>query len=371
MSKRKRTCEEELDRLRKKMRKLERKMCAEDANGDQCPPVDDDENTVTPTVGPSDWLSKVADEPESVVGISEILIPPYDEHVETIPADDMPVEAQTLSQENRNNKELDTDVLEILGEDPSHTQNVGNNIRSELVYRLTHIATEGLNTESRKELIKKYPIPANCLCIGAPKLNPEIRVAIPENSIKRDKGIVSKQTQMTSAIACLGEIISNELNSKDKDKERLVKLMDLSRLLCDIQHADSVTRKNFILFSLKREEHLINTKIDSLLFGEELAEILKTAKLINKSGTELKADPPTKNLPKRSKIPLQNHLNRKAPGSAYRQPGPSQRSYEPAGRRLPPPPPLARSSRQWPRQQQHHPPPPPPPPPPAAGRHHY
>ncbi|CAH0406980.1 unnamed protein product [Chilo suppressalis] len=196
--------------------------------------------SVTPTIGPSDWLSEVADEPESVVCISEILIPPYDEYVETIPVDDMSVVAQTLSHENRNNKELDTDVLEILGEDPSHTQNVGNNIRPEL--------------------------------------------------------------------------------------------------------------------------------IDSLLFGEELAGILKTAKLINKSGTELKADPPTKNLPKRSKIPLQNHLNRKAPGSAYRLPGPSQRSYEPAGRRLLPPPPLARSSRQWPRQQQHHLPPPPPPPPPAAGR---
>ncbi|CAG9787030.1 unnamed protein product [Diatraea saccharalis] len=105
--------------------------------------------------------------------------------------------------------------------------------------------------------------------------------------------------------------------------------MDRSRLLCDIQHSDSVTRRNFIMFSLK--------KIDSFLFGETLTETLMTAKSINKSGIELKADPSTKNISKRQKISNQNQLNGKAPGPAYRQPGPSQRSREPAfPRRLPP-----------------------------------
>ncbi|XP_028162005.1 uncharacterized protein LOC114353990 [Ostrinia furnacalis] len=129
--------------------------------------------------------------------------------------------------------------------------------------------------------------------------------------------------------------------------------MDLGRLICDVQHADSVTRKNFILFSLKKDmsEHLSNTKIDGFLFGETLADTLKTAKSINKSGVELKADQNTNNSAKRSKLPNQKNLNRKAPGTAYRQPGPQQRSREPAARARAAPPPPAHSSRTWPRQQ--------------------
>ncbi|KAL0830467.1 hypothetical protein ABMA28_002632 [Loxostege sticticalis] len=119
--------------------------------------------------------------------------------------------------------------------------------------------------------------------------------------------------------------------------------MDLGRLLCDVQHADSVTRRNFILFSLKKEmsEHLSSTKIDFFLFGESLAETLKAAKSIYKN------------------------LNRKAPGPSYRQSGHIQRSREPAPRARAAPLPLAHSSRPWPRQQ------PPPPPPPAQARRRF
>lgn len=128
-------------------------------------------------------------------------------------------------------------------------------------------------------------MPANCLYIGAPKINPEIKAAL---DIKREKGIESNQVQMASAsVSCLGEIITSHLNLKDRDNELLQKLMDVTRLLCDIQHNDSATRKHFVLSSLKKDkkDHVASTKIDSFLFGENLPETINSAKTVKKSAS--------------------------------------------------------------------------------------
>lgn len=236
--------------------------------------------------------------------------------------------------------ELDTEILEILGDDPSSTQKFGPEIHSEVANRLLHLARDGLQKEVRKDLITKYPVPANCVQIDAPKINPEIKAALVDTAIKRDKGIETKQKQMTSAIACLSGIINTQINAIPKNNELLQKLMDICRILCDIQHADSITRRNFILFALKNDmkEHLKNTKIDSFLFGDNLAETLKSAKAVNKSGVELKADTINKsNTRFRGTGP--RPLNRKPPPPARRPPAgtapPAPRSREPAAVRAP------------------------------------
>jgi hypothetical protein len=178
---------------------------------------------------------------------------------------------------------------------------------------------------------------------------------------------------MASAIACLGEIVSTQLNFKTRDNELLQKLMDTARILCDIQYSDSSTRVHFILSSLKKDmkEHLTSTKIDSLLFGENLADTIKCAKAVNKSGIELKADLISKNQAKRAATgPAGSKpLNRKAPAPARRQPAAPARSRAPAAPRAPPPlpPPHAHSSRtSWQTQFA-----PPPPPPPTTARRRY
>jgi hypothetical protein len=202
------------------------------------------------------------------------------------------IEASTSTGEPRVDSDLDLEIMQILGEDPSTVAKYGQNIRAELACRLQHMATEGIGKEKRKELIEKYLIPQNCLHIDAPKINPEMKAAIPEPIAKRDRGIESKQKQIASAIACLSGSLDTLLKATDKNNELIQRLMDAIRLLCDVQHADSITRRNFILFSLKKEvkEHLIGTKIDSMLFSANLAETLKAAKAVSKSGTELKSD---------------------------------------------------------------------------------
>ncbi|KAG6458995.1 hypothetical protein O3G_MSEX011152 [Manduca sexta] len=129
--------------------------------------------------------------------------------------------------------------------------------------------------------------------------------------------------------------------------------MDAIRILCDLQHSDSNTRRNFILFALKKEmkEHLTKTIIDGFLFGEQLCETLKSAKAVTKSGAELKPDSENRNVQGRPCKPGPSRpLNRKAP-PARRPPGPAastSRNYEPAHwtRPAPPLPQPALSSRQ-------------------------
>lgn len=185
---------------------------------------------------------------------------------------------------------LDNAILELLGDDPTVAVKYGKDIRSELAARFNHIATNGLNKDVRKELSDKYLLPGNCTMIGAPILNTEIKGALNETSLKRDKLIEYRQKRMAAAISCLGETISYALDAKEKDNAQIKRLMDTARLLCDAQYNDSISRRNLAVSSLKKEmkEPLLSTKIDSSLFGETLADALKTAKAVTKSATELK-----------------------------------------------------------------------------------
>ncbi|XP_063531423.1 uncharacterized protein LOC134742302 [Cydia strobilella] len=240
---------------------------------------------------------------------------------------------------------LDSTLLEILGEDPSLIQQYGKEIQNDLAKRLQHITTNGLTKEVRKELCDRYLPPSNCPLIDAPELNPEIIAAVSDAVMKRDKGIQLKQKQLGRAISCVAEALSTLMSKEDKDAPVIKLLMDACRLLSDNQNQDSVTRRNFILYNLKKDtkEQLQKTNIDKMLFGSELAETLKTAKSISKSGADLK--PPAssnkvsgpKNKPYTPQQytgaqPKRNNLNWKAPPLNRRHQG-SQRSREPASSR--------------------------------------
>ncbi|KAL0840534.1 hypothetical protein ABMA28_015752 [Loxostege sticticalis] len=255
---------------------------------------------------------------------------------------------------------LDDDILEILGDDPTTTVEYGKNIRQELAARFNHIATNGMNKENRKELCEKYLIPENCKLIGAPALNAEVKAALNETTLKRDKLIESRQKRIAAAISCLGEALSHALESKNKDNAQIKRLMDAARLICDSQHNDSISRRNLAVYSLKKEmkEPLLNTKIDTSLFGEHLTDSLKVAKAVTKSSSELKSQfkpPPSKNW--KAPVAGRRPPDRRAPPaapitsaqSALRPPPPPQPTAEPRNTRAPssrrPPQPPPRSAR--------------------------
>ncbi|CAG9136028.1 unnamed protein product [Plutella xylostella] len=405
MSKRKQTVslEDDLGRLYKKMKKLEKKIRSCKENVEEPPEPDPGEGTSGAAPGGADldmpelWLATPEhDAPDAypaptpapgpaAATVHDMLQqdPPgeiyatnqqqlldagapveqsLEELISSLPAP--PLAGEDNMPDTVDPVDLDDEVLKILGEDPSSTTKYGPEIRKELASRLQHIATEGLSKESRTELIRKYPLPSNCLSVGAPSLNPELKLNLQENSIKRDKGIESKQSQIASAISCLTEVISLHLNSKERNNTILQKLMDAARILCDIQHGDSVTRRNFIVFGVRNDmqEPLRRTKIDTFLFGENLPETLRSAKAVNKSSAELKVPESSKNSASKTKFVANQNLNRKAaparrPAGAATAPPPRyRREPAPRAQRPPPAPPAPAYRTSWTQ------PPPPPPP---------
>lgn len=230
-------------------------------------------------------------------------------------------------------EEIDSDILEILGDDPTISTQYGPEIHKELASRLQHITTAGLTKENRKELTQKYLLPSNGTLLGAPTLNPEIKAALPESLVNRDKALETKQKLLGSAVACIASAMSQLINSEDKNNDLLKKLMDANRILCDVQHSDSVTRRMFSMSVLKKDikSQVQNTKIDKFLFGENLPDTLKTAKAVSKSSAEIKVlgnANANKSKPSTSKP---GHLNTKVPVAAARKPPvTTQKTRQPA-----------------------------------------
>lgn len=278
----------------------------------------------------------------------------------TPPTPEAPGTLESIQSADPPEPELDSIALEILGEDPKLEVKYGKEIQKDVAVRLEHTAVTGLSKELRKELTAKYLTPANCTLIDPPALNAEIKAAATELVVKRDKAIEFKQKQLASVITCLGQAISRLITNKEKDTELLKMLMDASRILCDCQHTDSNTRKSFMLSTLKPDmkAQLQNTKIDKFLFGENLQETIKSAKVINKSGLELKSSVGARqqSQAKRPAQPAQNrNLNWKSPLPGRRltpgaprtrepAPAPGPSTPSPGYHRPPPPPPRPHAS---------------------------
>ncbi|XP_047035394.1 uncharacterized protein LOC124641341 [Helicoverpa zea] len=216
-------------------------------------------------------------------------------------------------------------ILDILGEDPTISNTYGPEVQKDLAVRLEHIATHGLTKELRKDLQDKYLLPNNCRLINAPGLNAEIKAAVSDVNIKRDRNIEFRQKQTATAIACLSQAINKLISKNNADPELTKMLMDSERILCDLQYNDSVIRRNFILSSLNKDmkDQLLNTKPDNLLFGQNLSETIKTAKAITRSGADLKTPvqkPQASNKKPPASTSTPRNLNWKGPFPPRKQP---------------------------------------------------
>ncbi|XP_041983908.1 uncharacterized protein LOC121736647 [Aricia agestis] len=189
------------------------------------------------------------------------------------------------------NLDLEQDILEILGEDPTSVKSFGDNLHKDIAPRWKHILLNGLSKENRSELLKTYLVPENCTYLKAPKLNLEIKAALTEMNNKKDMYSQSKQNQLGSGLAALGKAL-NLVLSKTADVNGLIKpLSDAAKLFCDYYFKESQSRRFAAMNTLNKQtkDVIKNTKIDDFLFGCELAEQLKSSKAISKSGIEMRS----------------------------------------------------------------------------------
>jgi hypothetical protein len=233
---------------------------------------------------------------------------------------------------------LDRDFLEMLGEETS-VKLTGDPLHKDIASRWAHTATNGLSAEQQKSLRIKYLVPSNCEALGAPKLNPEIGACLPPNSIKKDEYKQALQDSLGSGITALGNAMTILIHQGSKmqneaSKKCIESLADAGKILCDTQYMISTSRRACITpalnFSVKSVAD--NSKIDSFLYGSGLPEAIKSAKIIEKTGKDIKASRRSSHFPSHSETIGQvgdqnkaSSLSRKGSSlNSQRPPRPSQ-----------------------------------------------
>ena len=185
---------------------------------------------------------------------------------------------------------LDESIIDLLGEEGEEKENT-TILHSEIKKRWQSILKDGLGKQTKEILMKKYEIPKNCTELTPPQLNDIIKAVLNDAGLNSDKRIVEKQKKLGLAISALGLALSKlvEQNSQE-NKETIETLSDSCRLLCDIFHSDSVTRRSLIIPGLNKDmkELITNADITEYLFGNDLQEKVKACKATKSSAKDLK-----------------------------------------------------------------------------------
>ena len=190
---------------------------------------------------------------------------------------------------------LDDTMLSLLGDAPATITETSDNLHQDIVKRWKQTMKAGLTKEVKDDLIKKYPPPKNCQEMVAPKVNAEIAATMSQASLKKDSYQVSAQNQLSAALSAVGKgltLLLTDIKMDASIKTPLVSIMgDAGRLLAGLHHSNSLTRRSFITPSLSTTVKPIADKspIDQFLYGKDLADTLKAARAIEKTGKELKA----------------------------------------------------------------------------------
>ncbi|KAJ8687834.1 hypothetical protein QAD02_023628 [Eretmocerus hayati] len=260
-------------------------------------PHDDAEEMRAPTPqavinAPSSTSASTSMQPTAVVTSQNDGNPRSTENIMSNVANDADVTivAQTADKGNRE-IELDDDALRVLGVDPSKPLESKNPLRPELTVRWTVWKSDGLDDDTKKELLDKY-VPDTTL--AAQKLNPELLSILSEAAIKRDSHIESNQKLTGTALTALGSAVSSLLTCKNYSRVKLLEtLHDTGKILSELHHEQLESRKACILpiTNKNMKSVLQKAKPDEYLFGSNLSDKIKEAKVMEKVGNDLKSVP--------------------------------------------------------------------------------
>ncbi|KAJ8679755.1 hypothetical protein QAD02_015542 [Eretmocerus hayati] len=260
-------------------------------------PHDDAEEMRAPTPqavinAPSSTSASTSMQPTAVVTSQNDGNPRSTENIMSNVANDADVTivAQTADKDNRE-IELDDDALRVLGVAPSKPLESKNPLRPELTVRWTVWKSDGLDDDTKKELLDKY-VPDTTL--AAQKLNPELLSILSEAAIKRDSHIESNQKLTGTALTALGSAVSSLLTCKNYSRVKLLEtLHDTGKILSELHHEQLESRKACILpiTNKNMKSVLEKAKPDEYLFGSNLSDKIKEAKVMEKVGNDLKSVP--------------------------------------------------------------------------------
>lgn len=216
-------------------------------------------------------------------------------------------------------KELDEDVLRVLGEDPLASRALELSFHPAMLARWKFWAVNGVAKQEMDDVLSKY---ARQEGLDAPGLNLEVTTNLSDPAVKRDKFTIEKQWSVGATMTAVGSTLSMFLEEDESiDKLTVVeRLGDSMKMLSDLQFRLTESRKAFILPGLSKQSRdvLTASKTDELLFGRNLAERLKESRALDKVSQSIKQQP------RASTYNNRQHLNGKGlPGkrAPYNQAG--------------------------------------------------
>ncbi|VEN34578.1 unnamed protein product [Callosobruchus maculatus] len=236
-------------------------------------------------------------------------------------------------EERQENAEPPSDeIISLFTAEGDTKQMFSPSIQPELAACWTKILISGLATETKENLIKKYLPPENCQELSAPLINPEVKRASPENSVRRDARIAQIQQQVGAATSAVSLLITEMLKKEGgANREYIECLNDIGRLLCDVHYNESVSRRELLCLTLNKDfkEALKDTSICKWLFGSDLDSTLKTAKELEKSTQQLKVPKKVFRQPQGNlKRPLVPRKGARQSGQQLRAPNSHQKNYQ-------------------------------------------
>lgn len=189
---------------------------------------------------------------------------------------------------------LPDNVINILGVNPEKLSNTKFKIHEALVPRWRFILQNGLKKEDSTSLLDRYELPFNLPELSPPQINPEIAAILSKFALTKDQSYVTAQSQLAKGICAIAESLNTLLETPTMPQalhEKMISnLTDSSRILTNLFHRMSLTRRNLIFPLLNKgiKDQIENFPPTDLLFGSDLAEKIKSAKAIESVGKDLK-----------------------------------------------------------------------------------
>lgn len=147
----------------------------------------------------------------------------------------------------------------------------------------------GLPTEQRTEVLKKYPHPENFPLLVAPNLNVEMESVISQPARARDSLQKTSQGQLAAVLAILGQLVTDLMIIHDSQKPQEIlnidpyikQLSDAARLCADLFHGQSSLTKRLLAHSPinpMARTFIAKSTTDTLLLGSDFSEKWEVAK---------------------------------------------------------------------------------------------
>ncbi|KAL7293044.1 hypothetical protein TKK_0013488 [Trichogramma kaykai] len=194
----------------------------------------------------------------------------------------------------------DEEWAEIIGENPKNSGAQITTVKSDLLEIWKFFCTEGMKKEAEEALIAKYVCREE---FNAPTLNPQITSMMKESSKTRDRYMATIEKLAGLSLSVIGSIMTNIYDHRDEGVDIidiLTPLKDAGDLLSLIINKQSKNRKAFIEPGLSKESSAIlkETSIDEFLYGKDLSGKIKEMKAFSREGEGLAKATPTSATPR-------------------------------------------------------------------------